>query len=93
VAGGVNKDSTFIDYYGNPILCPVVPGPPPSSQCTLIVCILNGTPTFLRGEKDWHANISDINTAKQFQARVSFISNTDTNLSPTLSSLGFTFVQ
>jgi len=93
VAGGINKDATFIDYYGNPILCPVTPGPPPSSQCTLITCITNGNPTFFRGDRTWKATITDINTAKFFQTRVTFVSNTDTSLTPTLSSLGFAFRQ
>ncbi|MBK7644037.1 MAG: hypothetical protein IPJ19_13465 [Planctomycetes bacterium] len=86
-------DATFIDPYGNPALCVVVPPPPPAPQCTFAPCTSNGVPTFFQSNSTWRSTITNINTAKYFQARVTFVSNTVTNLSPTLSALGFAFRQ
>jgi hypothetical protein len=91
---GIATDATLIDAYGNPTLCPFTPTM--THPCNFTPCGLNGTtttgiPTFLNGSATWHSSISEINSAKLFQVRVTFVSNTDTNLSPTLSALGFAF--
>jgi hypothetical protein len=54
------------------------------------------TPSFYNNpanttDKSWKNAISSINTAKFFQARVSFIANPQTSLVPELSALGFSF--
>lgn len=41
----------------------------------------------------WSADMSSINGAELFQTRISFISNAETALTPTLSALGFAFRQ
>jgi hypothetical protein len=51
----------------------------------------NGVVTFFEGDKTWKTKLSDLNGARFFQARVSFIGNTETNLVPELSALGFAF--
>lgn len=52
-----------------------------------------GIPTFLGGNSNWSNTMSGIDTAPFFQFRVTFISNIETNLSPSLSSLGFAYFQ
>ncbi|MBK7878057.1 MAG: Ig-like domain-containing protein [Planctomycetes bacterium] len=42
---------------------------------------------------NWRSDMSEIDGAEFFQTRISFISNAQTNLSPTLSALGFAFRQ
>jgi hypothetical protein len=91
---GIATDANLIDAYGNPTLCPFVPTM--AHPCNFTPCGLNGTtstgiPTFLNGDGTWRNSISNITGAKLFQVRVTFVSNTDTNLSPTLSALGFAF--
>jgi hypothetical protein len=95
IAQGQNiaTDANFIDFYGNAALCVVTPPPPPAPQCTFAPCTTNGVPAFFQQNSTWRPTITDINTAKLFQLRVTFVSNTDTNLSPTLSALGFAFRQ
>jgi len=87
----IATDSTFIDAYGNPTLCPVIN--PPAGTCPVALCTTNGVPSFFQTNNTWRPSITNINTAKLFQVRVTFISNTDTNLSPSLSALGFAFRQ
>jgi len=87
VGSNITTDANFIDPYGNASLCANPIGVP----CTTRVCIENGVPSFLGAVKTWRSSISGINGAKLFQVRVTFISNTDTNLSPTMSALGFPF--
>jgi hypothetical protein len=96
VTAGSNifTDAAFIDAYGQPVLCPVAQPPPPMPPvCGWAPCTTNGVVTFFQTNSNWRPSITDINTAKQFQVRVTFVSNTDTNLSPTLSALGFAFKQ
>lgn len=50
-----------------------------------------GGVTFLQGDNTWKPTLSAVNGAKFFQVRVSFIGNTETNLVPELSALGFAF--
>jgi len=54
-------------------------------------CGCNITPTFLNGDATWKTDISEINTARFFQFRVTFVSNTETLLTPELSALGFAY--
>lgn len=49
-------------------------------------------PTFVNGA-DWKASPAEIQNARYFQVRVTFISNTETGLTPELSSLGLAFEQ
>ena len=84
-------DANFIDFYGNPVLCPVLN--PPQGACDVVPCTTNGVPGFFQANSNWRSSITAINSAKLFQVRVTFVSNTDTNLSPTLSALGFAFRQ
>ena len=81
------NDANFIDAYGNATLCVG------TGTCPLQVCTTNGVPTYFQTNSTWRSSISQINTAKFFQVRVTFISNTDTNLAPSLSALGFAFQQ
>jgi hypothetical protein len=83
----IANDANFIDPYGNATLCVG------SGTCPLTVCTTNGVPTFFQTINTWRPSISQISGAKFFQVRVTFISNTDTNLSPSLSALGFAFHQ
>jgi hypothetical protein len=90
----IATNANSIDAYGNPVLCPFVPTM--NHPCNWTPCGLNGTtsigiPTFLSGNATWRNSVSEITGAKLFQVRVTFVSNTDTNLSPTLSALGFAF--
>ena len=41
----------------------------------------------------WSSNMSSINGSEFFQTRISFVSNAQTNLTPTLSALGFAYRQ
>lgn len=52
-----------------------------------------GAPTFLNGNAGWSNAMTGIDTAAFFQFRVTFISNIETSLSPSLSSLGFAYFQ
>ncbi|MBK7643520.1 MAG: hypothetical protein IPJ19_10825 [Planctomycetes bacterium] len=91
----IATDATFLDMYGNPTLCPV--NNPPPNTCPVALCSTNGIPSFLANNSNWRSSISMLNGApgssRLFQVRVTFISNTDTNLSPSLSALGFAFRQ
>jgi len=51
----------------------------------------NGTVTFLNNDSKWKSSIDQIQGARFFQTRITFVSNADTSLSPTLSALGFAF--
>ena len=51
----------------------------------------NGTVTFLNGDTSWRNDITQVNSARFFQARVTFISNTATELTPELRSLAFAY--
>jgi hypothetical protein len=92
VTANIATDANFIDPYGNPTLCLITPPPPPGS-CPVGTGPCNGVPSFFQTNSTWRPSITNINTAKLFQVRVTFISNTDTSLSPTLSALGFAFRQ
>jgi hypothetical protein len=47
--------------------------------------------TFLNADNTWKSNIAQINSARFYQTRISFIGNGATNLAPVLSSLGIAF--
>ncbi len=87
----IATDATFVDAYGNPALCVVIPSM--TNPCTLAPCTTNGVPGFLGNNSTWRSTLQQLNGAKFFQMRLTFVSNTDTNLSPSLSSLGFVFKQ
>ncbi|MBK7643374.1 MAG: hypothetical protein IPJ19_10020 [Planctomycetes bacterium] len=91
-AANIATDANFIDMYGNAALCNVIP--PPLNSCGMVPCTTNGVPTFLGGAAGlWRSSLSQIDGAKLFQVRVTFVSNTATNLSPKLSALGFAYGQ
>lgn len=51
----------------------------------------NGSVTFLGNDKTWKDNMTQIQGARFFQTRITFVSNAETLLTPTLSALGFAF--
>jgi hypothetical protein len=51
----------------------------------------NGSFTPFNGDLTWKNSLSAIQGAKYFQVRVSFVSNAETLLTPSLSALGFAF--
>lgn len=53
----------------------------------------DGSITFLNADNRWKEEMNQINGSSFFQTRLTFVSNAQTNLSPTLSSLGFAFQQ
>jgi hypothetical protein len=83
----IATDANFVDCYGDPALCSS------GTTCPLQVCSANGIPTFLQNDGTWRQSVTEIATARWFQARVTFVSNTETSLSPTLSALGFAYSQ
>ncbi len=85
------RDSTFINPYGDPAFCPVAN--PPAGACPVNTGTCNGTVTFFQNSSTWRNSLSQLNGAKFFQYRVTFVSNTETGLTPTLSALGFAFRQ
>lgn len=76
----VANDSSAMDPYGDSL--PVGAGFPGG-----------GTVAFLNGENPgkWRNTILEVSTARFFQVRVTFLSNLETNLAPTLSALGFAY--
>jgi hypothetical protein len=52
-----------------------------------------GTVQWLNNDTTWKNSLSAINGARFFQVRLSFISNAETLLTPTLSALGFAFTK
>jgi hypothetical protein len=52
-----------------------------------------GTVSFLNNDSTWKNSLSAINGARLFQVRLSFISNAETLLTPTLSALGFAYTE
>ncbi len=52
-----------------------------------------GTPVYLGGDTTWKQSISDINSARFFQLRISFISNAATNKTAELRSLAIAYRQ
>ncbi len=86
----ITLDATFVDAYGNAAFCPSGGG---ANQCAFTTCTTNGVPTFFQSNSTWRTSLTQINGAKLFQVRATFVSNTDTNLSPSLSALGFAFRQ
>ena len=80
-----NKDTTFpyedirtdanrLEYYGDT-------GSTPTGN--------NSQALYLNGDTTWKSDVSDINTAQYFQARISFISNTISNKTAELRTLAF----
>jgi hypothetical protein len=80
------RDANLMDAYGDGFT---------SAQLTLLSLSssLSFTPQFypVSTDKSWKSNVSAINNANFFQARVTFITNPITGLVPELTSLGFAF--
>ncbi len=53
--------------------------------------VKNGTVFFHAGDSNWHSEITDIDGARYFQIRISFIGNIQTLLAPHLASLAIAF--
>lgn len=70
-------DSIGLDAYGNRVTTGTTGG--------------TGDPTFFNGDATWKSSLTTLNGARFFQVRITFISNAETNLSPELSALGFTY--
>jgi len=85
IGSNIATDANFIDPYGDATLCANPIGVP----CSTMVCSANGVPGFFQGVKTWRPSIAEINGARLFQIRVTFLSNTETNLSPSMSAVGF----
>ena len=51
------------------------------------------TPLFLGGDATWKDNITQINSARYFQVRISFISNAASNRTAELRSMAFAYRQ
>ena len=54
---------------------------------------LNTDITFLNGDPRWFADVSDIDGAQFYQARVTFISDTVSGQSPILSAFALTWTE
>lgn len=85
------RDATFVGPYGDSAFCPVAN--PPAGSCPVNSGTCNGTVTFFQNSSTWRTSLSQLNGAKFFQYRLTFVSNTETGLTPTLSALGFAFRQ
>jgi hypothetical protein len=77
VDGDALLDATKLDVYGGLL--------PPATG--------TGGVTYLNNDSTWKNTLSAINGSKFLQVRVSFISNAETLLTPTLSSLGFAYTK
>ena len=81
----VANDSSVMDPYGDPL---------PATPTSVPPFPGGGTVNFLNGEAapgKWRNSIPEVSNARFFQVRVTFISNLETNLAPTLSALGFPY--
>ncbi len=76
-------DSVGINPYGNRNLTIVPPATVP----------LGGTsdPTFPNNDATWKSSLTLLNGSRFFQVRLSFVSNAETNLSPEVTSLAFSY--
>jgi len=75
VTGDITTTASALDVYGD------VPIEFPA----------NGTVIFLNDDNKWKDSITQIQGARFFQTRITFVSNAATSLTPTLSALGFAF--
>lgn len=78
---GIGLDATLLNMYGDPR--PPIVTPPQTTG--------GAAPTFLGADSRWKTALSEVNGAKYFQVRISFLSNAETGLSPAISALGFAF--
>ncbi len=53
--------------------------------------LANGVPAFLGGDSSWRSDLTEVNSARFFQARLTFVSNAATGRTPELRSLGFAY--
>ncbi|MDP6408617.1 MAG: hypothetical protein QGI46_04490, partial [Planctomycetota bacterium] len=74
VPDDITTNAGKLDLYGDPV---TVPTPEPSA------------PVFLNNDSSWQSQMSEVDGAKAFQVRVSFISNPISSKTPELSALGF----
>ncbi len=85
---GYAFDGTHIDPYGD--VRDDAPGFPPVPR---YLGGLNGDITFLNpGDETWTGSIDDIDSARFFQIRVTFVGNTTTLLNAELSAIGVAYV-
>jgi hypothetical protein len=76
VTGAITTTATALDVYGD------VPENFPA----------NGTVNFFNNnDSRWKDSMTQIQGARWFQTRITFVSNAETLLTPTLSALGFAF--
>jgi hypothetical protein len=76
------NDSDGLDPYGD-VRPPIPTATPPFPG--------SGTVVFPSGDFTWKPSLGQISGLRFFQVRVTFVSNAQTNLSPTLSALGFAY--
>ncbi len=87
-SGNFIQDATYYDPYGDVYTAAQLamiyppPGTPPAISVTYFPSSL---------DKSWRDDLPDLDGARWFQVRVSFLSNAESNLSPELSAMGFAF--
>jgi hypothetical protein len=84
---GLRSNAVEIDPYGD-LNHWTVSGMPPMLQPPA-----GPSPVYLNNDSTWKSSLTALNTAPFFQVRITFISNPQTNLSPELSALGFTYTK
>lgn len=77
LGGNLLSNAGLIDGYGD--ITPQQQAPVPAA------------PTFFNNDATWKSSISQINSAKFFQFRLTFISNAESSLVPSVSALGIAF--
>ena len=82
--GWSNRDQENADNYDAYGNTQDLNGGPTGCGCTI-------TPTFLNADATWKSDMSEIDTARFFQFRATFVSNTETLLTPEISALGFAY--
>jgi hypothetical protein len=86
------------DAYGDPLVIRTLSGPGclnGAMNFALDIDTANFVPTFFPDPSDgsWHDSIHDVDGAEYVQARVTFVSNAATLLTPELSTLAIPFLQ
>lgn len=76
----ISTNAADLDAYGNPTAMNTSGTAP-------------GSPTFFNNDGTWKDDISDIDGAKLFQVRISFVSNPISNKTAQITSLGFAYSQ
>jgi hypothetical protein len=78
----VREDANALDGYGDDYAAPGNSRDNPNPQIN-----------FLDGDATWHTNVSEIDGALYYQVRVTFLSSTETGVSPELSGIGLTWLE